>query len=306
MDRFEEMQTFVKVVELGGVSATADRLEIAKSAVSRRLADLEARLGVQLLHRTTRKMNLTHSGQQFYQRCLRILADLDETEQYISQEDKQLRGIIRLSAPLSFGLAHLSPLLNEFLVSHPELDFALDLNDSQINLMNEGIDLGIRIGHLEDSSLMARKLASCHSVMCASPEYLQRYGEPKHPDELAHHYGLSYSNVTDQVEWKMKDVHGKQFVTRPHIRMRANNGDLLKAAALEHLGILVSVSFTCYQEIESGLLKQVMQDYVFEEFGIYAIYPAQRHLPKRVRTLIDFLAEKFGEAPYWNTFLGGK
>jgi DNA-binding transcriptional LysR family regulator len=173
MDRFEEMQTFVRVVETGSLSNAAERMDIVKSAVSRRLAELESRLGVQLLKRTTRRLHLTDSGKQFYQRCLHILADLDETEQLVSTEHNNLRGTIRVAAPLSFGLQHLSPLLDSFLKQHNELNLDLDLNDRIINLMDEGFDLGIRIGQLEDSSLKAKRLAPSKQILCASPEYLK-------------------------------------------------------------------------------------------------------------------------------------
>ena len=181
MDKFEEMQTFVRVVDSGSLSAAAERMEIAKSAVSRRLADLEARLGVQLLNRTTRRINLTDSGHQFYQRCLSILADLDESEQLISHENAELRGTIRIAAPLSFGIQHLSPILNDFLNEHVELNLDLSLNDRRVNLMDEGVDLGIRIGDLDDSSLIARRLAPARLILCASPDYLTKHGTPTVP-----------------------------------------------------------------------------------------------------------------------------
>lgn len=303
MDRFEEMLTFIRVVETGSLSAAAERLNIAKSAVSRRIADLEARLGVQLLHRTTRRINLTESGRQFYQRSQRILADLDETEQLISSEHANLRGTIRIAAPLSFGILHLSPVLDEFLKLHPELNFDLDLNDRTVNLMGEGVDLGIRIGKLEDSSLMARRLATSRYIVCASPAYLEQFGEPQHPKDLQHHVGLSYSNIPENQLWQFTDQDGTHYSVRVPYRMRANNGDVLLTAALDGLGILPTVDFISYQAIKSGQLRQVLKEYNIEETGVYAIYPAQRHLPKRIRVLIDFLAAQFGDSPYWQTSL---
>lgn len=303
MDRFEEMRTFVRVVEAGSLSAAAERLDIAKSAVSRRLADLESRLDVQLLNRTTRRLNLTDSGSLFYQRCQRILADLEESEQYVSSEHTNLRGTIRIAAPLTFGVRHLSPVLNEFLKLHPELNLDLDLNDRNINLVDEGFDMGIRIGKLEDSSMMARKLASAKTLLCASPEYLAQYGEPQTPEELKNHVGLSYSNVSENQLWQFTREDGKHYSVHVPFRMRANNGDVLVSAALDGLGVVATVSFICYRELEQGRLVQVLQDYKTEEVGVYAIYPSQRHLPGRVRLLIDYLAEQFGDEPYWDKFL---
>ncbi|MCW8826525.1 MAG: LysR family transcriptional regulator [Gammaproteobacteria bacterium] len=300
MDRFEEMRTFVRVVEAGSLSAAADRLDIAKSAVSRRLAELESRLGVQLLNRTTRRLNLTDSGSIFYQRCLRILADLEESEQYVSSEHTNLRGTIRIAAPLTFGVHHLSPLLNDFLKEHPELSLDLDLNDRNINLMDEGVDLGIRIGKLQDSTMMARKLASARMLLCASPEYLQQHGEPQSPEDLKEHFGLSYSNISEGHLWQFTHEDGKSYSVHVPFRMRANNGEVLHKAALDGLGIVATVSFICYRELEQGRLKQILSDYKTEEVGIYAIYPSQRHLPGRVRLLIDYLAERFGDEPYWD------
>lgn len=300
MDRFEEMRTFVRVVEAGSLSAAADRLNIAKSAVSRRLSDLENRLGVQLLNRTTRRLNLTDSGSLFYQRCQRILADLDETEHFVSSEHTKLRGTIRIAAPLSFGIQHLSPVLDDFLKEHPELSLDLDLNDRTVNLMDEAVDLGIRIGKLQDSSMMARKLAQTKQIFCASPEYLERYGEPQTPEDLKNHFGLSYSNVSEGQLWLFTNEVGRSYSVHVPFRMRANNGDVLLKAALDGLGVVATVSFICYREIEQGLLRQILCDYKTEEVGIYAIYPSQRHLPGRVRLLIDYLVERFGEEPYWD------
>ncbi|MDH3355670.1 MAG: LysR family transcriptional regulator [Chromatiales bacterium] len=302
MDRFEEMRTFVKVVEAGSLSAAADRLDIAKSAVSRRLADLESRLGVQLLNRTTRRLNLTDSGSLFYQRCQRILADLEESEQYVSSEHTNLRGTIRIAAPLTFGIHHLSPLFDEFLKEHPALRLDLDLNDRTVNLMDEGVDLGIRIGQLQDSSMMARKLTSAKMILCASPEYLEKHGEPKTPGDLKKHYGLNYSNLSERELWQFTHEDGKHYSVPVPFRMRSNNGDVLNRAALDSLGVVATMSFICYRELEQGSLRQILSEYKMEEVGIYAVYPAQRHLPGRVRLLIDYLVEQFGDEPYWDRF----
>ena len=303
MDRFEQIQTFVRVVEAGSLSAAADRLGIAKSAVSRRLAELESRLGVQLLNRTTRRIHLTDSGRQYYQRCLNILADLEDSEQQVSSVHTELRGNIRIAAPLSFGILHLAPVLNDFLKEHNELVLDLDLNDRLVNLMDEGVDLGIRIGQLDDSSLVARRLAPARRLLCASPEYLRIHGEPSHPEALKHHRGLSYSNISDAQLWQFTRDDGSTISVRVPPRMRANNGDVLLQAAIDGLGILASTTFIAYKAIQQGRLKPILCNYELEPVGIYAIYPAQRHLPGRVRALIDYLVKRFGETPYWDQLL---
>ena len=300
MDRFEQMQTFIRVVDSGSLSAAALRMDIAKSAVSRRLADLESRLGVQLLNRTTRRINLTDSGRQFYQRCQSILAELEDSEQQVSDVHKELSGTIRIAAPLSFGIQHLSPVLDNFLKQHPELNLDLNLNDHMTNLMDEGVDLGIRIGNLQDSSLIARRLAPSRLILCASPEYLQRFGEPQHPDDLKQHMGLAYSNISESQLWKFIQPDGNTISVHVRSRMRANNGDVLLQAAIDGLGVLASTTFIAYKAINSGKLKPILCDYRIKEVAVYAIYP-QRHLPVRVRTLIDYLTQHFGDNPYWET-----
>jgi len=299
MDRFEEMSTFVRVVETGSLSTAAERMDIAKSAVSRRLSDLESRLGVQLLNRTTRKINLTDSGRQFYQRCLHILAELEESEQQITDVHADLRGTIRIAAPLSFAIQHLSPVLNDFLQLHPALNLDLSLNDHMVNLMDEGVDLAIRIGHLNDSSLIARRLAPSRLLLCASPNYLKQHGEPVHPEDLKDHMGLSYSNISENQLWKFIQPDGNPISVRVPNRMRANNGDVLLQAAIDGLGILTTTTFIAHNALNKGLLIPILNDYKIKEVSIYAIYPAQRHLPARVRALIDYIAARFSDEPYW-------
>lgn len=296
MDRFEEIQTFVRVVKAGSFSAAAERLNIAKSAVSRRLSDLEARLGVQLLTRTTRRLNLTENGRQYYQRCLTLLSDLEEAEQSVTCGDIALTGTLRIAAPLSFGISHLSPVLNEFLQMHPELKLDLDLNDRILNFMEEEVDLAIRIGQLADSSLVARKLATTELIVCASPDYLAQHGEPKHPQELEQHPGLSYSYAESQ-HWHFIKQDKTETTVRMNYRMRANNGDVLLKAAIDGLGIILTPGFIGAEAIKQGQLIPILTDYTLPAGAIYAIYPTQRYLPQRIRVLIDYLVERFKDNP---------
>lgn len=297
MDRFEEMQTFVRVVDAGSLTAAAERYNIATSAISRRLSEMEARLGVQLLTRTTRRLNLTENGRQYYQRCIAILADLEEAERAITCEHLELRGTIRIAAPLSFGITHLSPVLNEFLKTHPDLKLDLDLNDHTLNLMEEDFDLAIRIGWLADSTLIARRLASVQRIVCASPDYLARHGEPKQPADLEKHQGLSYSFLSEVQHWQFKQQDKICKSVHVPYRIRANNGDVLLKAAIDGLGILVTPTFICSEAIAQGLLRPILTNYTLPEGAIYAIYPGQRYLPRRVGSLVDYLVETFRNTP---------
>lgn len=300
MDRFDEMQAFVRVVDSGGISAAAQRMGLAKSAVSRRLQELENRLGVQLLQRTTRRISLTEDGRIFYERCLRILDELEEAERSLSSEQQRVHGLLRIAAPLSFALRHLSPLLEEFMHRYPEVRLELNVEDREINVIEEGVDLTIRIGKLNDSSLVARRLSPVRAVVCASPAYLDRFGLPNRPEELVVHQGLFYSNLPDQRQWTLYDAAGEAHYALPQMRMRVNNGDLMLDAALAGLGIAVLPTFICYQELAAGRLQQLLSDYRSgEQASAYALYPSRRHLPLRVRVFIDFLAARLGDTPPW-------
>ncbi|MFA7386147.1 MAG: LysR family transcriptional regulator [Thiohalobacteraceae bacterium] len=303
MARLEDMENFMRVVETGSISAAAERLGIAKSAVSRRLSDLEARLGVQLFRRTTRRLDITDSGRGFYERCLRILSDVDEAEQAVSQVHGRLVGRLRVAVPLSFGLLHLCPAINDFMVAHPGLEFDLDLNDRQVDLLAEGFDLAVRIADLEDSSLIARRLATMRTVVCASPEYLARAGVPESPSALAERDCLVYSNARDPALWRFRGPDGGERTVRVRVRMRANNGDFLRQAASAGQGVCILPTFIAFHAIETGTLTPILTDYVWPSYHAYAVYPQTRHLTRRVRVFVDYLAERFAGVPYWDADL---
>ena len=300
MDRFADMQMFVRLVEMGSISATADRLEVAKSAVSRRLAELEARLGVQLFQRTTRRMNLTDSGHHYYERCVRILADLEETELAVSQAHGALRGKLRVALPLSFGLQHLTPLINEFAGLHPEVEFDLDFNDRQIDLMQEGFDLAVRIAHLTDSSLIARRLTAVRQMVCASPGYIAQHGVPTTPDELTNHACLVYSNLATPALWTYHDAKNIAGRVKIPIKLQANNGDFLCRAAIAGQGLIMQPTFSLAEAICRGDLVPILRQYQWPRVNAYAVYPPTRHLSTRMRAFVDFLAEKLQGEAYWD------
>jgi len=299
MDRLENMETFIRVVEDGGISAAADHLGVAKSAVSRRLKELEGHLGVELFHRTTRRMNLTDTGRAFYQQSIRILDDLLEAELSASQAHGELRGNLKVALPLSFGLMHLGPAINDFLQLHPQINFDLDFNDREVDMMQESFDLAIRIGHLPDSSLIARRLATDQGVMCASPQYLEKMGTPEKPEDLSNHQCLVYNLLRDYEYWHLFDKEGQRVKVKINAHLKASNGEFLRDAAVNGMGIVFMPTFIIYQEIERGDLIHVLPSYKNPEMSIHAIYPQTRHLSHRVRAFVDFLVERFKGTPYW-------
>lgn len=303
MDRFADMQTFVRVVESGSISGAAERLDIAKSAVSRRLAELEARLGVQLFHRTTRRLSLTDSGRIFHERCVRILDEVDEAELAVSAAHRELRGALRVALPLSFGLLHLAPAIQEFVRLHPAVEFDLDFNDRQVDLVREGFDVAVRIAQLADSSLMARRLAPIRHVVCASPEYLARRGVPRRPPDLAQHVCLAYSNLPNPGVWSYRDEQGRVVSVNVPVRLKANNGDFLQRAAAAGEGLILQPTFYLHEAIRDGKLVPVLRDVAWPEISAYALYPATRHLSSRVRSFVDFLAEYFAGIPAWDQMI---
>ncbi|KAA5605830.1 LysR family transcriptional regulator [Roseospira marina] len=305
MSRFEEMLTFVRVIEAGGVTGAAGRLNLAKSAVSRRLSDLEQRLGVQLVARTTRRMTPTETGRAYYERCVRILADLDEADQAVSSAEADLSGTLRVAAPLSFGVRHLSPALVAFLTEHPRIAVDLDLNDRAVNLVEDGFDLAVRIGRLSDSSLIARRLAVVRRVIVASPAYWDREGRPTRPADLVGHQTMSYAHASDSETWAFLRAEGAGgAVGRPATRLRANNGDILAAMAEAGLGVAVLPTFLVNDAVLAGRLECVLPEVPLPPMDAWVLYPPTRHLSHRVRTFIDFMAARFGDPPYWDDCLG--
>jgi DNA-binding transcriptional LysR family regulator len=294
MDKFADIEALVAVVESGSFIAAGERLGVAKSMVSRRISQLESRLGSRLLHRTTRRLSLTEAGRNFYQRAVQILAEL------VAAETTELRGAIKLAAPLTFGLRHLSGAITDFLDAHPAIELNLDLNDRNINLIEEGFDLAVRIGELQDSTLVARRLGISRAVTCASRAYLERHGEPAHPDELRRHIGLQYSNLGYRQHWQYETPKGETVFGQPQIRIRANNGEALACAAVAGLGITTGPTFILGGYLREGSLVSILNDYRRPTVGIYALYPPGRMLPRRIQVFSDFLAGRFGDNPYWD------
>lgn len=301
MDKFLEMQTFAAVVEAGSFVKAAEALALSKAAVSRHVGELEARLGVRLLHRTTRRLSLTEEGQMFHARCKDLLADIDEAEAEITARSDAARGLVRVNAPLAFGIRHLAPLWGEFRAVHPRVALDITLSDRFVDLVEEGYDLGIRIGDIAGATLVSRRLASTRLMLCASPGYLEQRGVPLLPSDLtlAQHSVISYSYASSGDDWSFEGPQGGVTVrTRPCIR--TNSGDTCRAAALAHQGIIRQPSFLVGQDLREGTLVELMPQFRSAEVGIHAVYPTRKHLSPKVRVLIDFLAERLAQmCPAW-------
>lgn len=304
MDKFAHMQVYVAIVDSGSISGAAECLNLPKSAVSRRLSGLEARLGVSLIQRTTRTLNLTDSGRAFYERSVAILADLDEAEVAVSQAHGALKGKLKVALPMAFGLLHLAPLIQAFMRAHPEVRFELDFNDRQVDLMQEGFDLAIRIAMLEDSSLIARRLAPIRHVLCASPAYLARQGTPQTAADLVHHVCLAYSNERDPGVLTYRGPDGQPGKIRVPVRLASSSGEFNMRAAIAGEGLLAIPTFYVHEALRTHQLVSVLADHVWPETYAYAVYPPTRHLSSRVRVLIDFLVEQLAGEPAWDRSLG--
>lgn len=299
MDRFDDMRSFITVVDAGSFTAAADQLGVAKSAVSRRVSALESRLGVQLMRRSTRRLSLTTSGQQFYEHSARLLADLDELESAVAQDHGELRGRLRVALPLSFGLHHMPVPICDFSRLHPNVEFDLDFNDRRVDLVEEGWDMAIRIGDLADSSLVARRLFAAKVVLVASPDYLARRGTPDSPRDLADHACLTYSNLPDPRRWHYDEPGGRQDSVAVGKGMSASSGDFLCRAAVAGLGIAMQPTFIVHAALRAGDVVTILDDYRWARSTGFAVYPPTRHLSHRVRAFIDFLAAHFaGTAPW--------
>lgn len=299
MGQLEDMAMFARIVDAGGIGKAAEQLDIAKSAVSRRLSDLEKRLGTQLLHRTTRSYSLTDAGLIYYQRTQNILDDVSELNEMTAGSKAHVEGILKISAPLSFGLMHLSPLIDDYAREYGELGFQIDFSDRQVDLVEEGYELAIRIGTLNDSSYQARRITRIKHVLCASPVYLEKVGLPASPEDLDKHPFLQYG-LSNNENIKINDQSGNQFTVAIRSKMIANNGDFLKQMALQGHGVTYLPTFLTYNELTNGSLVALLDGYQLPEMNAYAIYPRNRYLPERCRRFIDFLVQKFGDQPCWD------
>ena len=297
MDKYQEMRVFSAVVEASSFVGAADSLDMSKAAVSRYVSELEQRLGVRLLHRTTRRLSLTPEGEVFLARCREILSSIEASEVEITTRSVSVSGLLKVSVPVSFGMRHMAPLWPDFLDLHPQLNLDVQLADRLIDLVDEGFDLAIRIARLEDSSLISRQIAATRLVLCAAPSYLERRGLPAHPSDLATHDVVGYSLLATGDQWQFEGPDGPVSVkVRP--RFWSNNGDSCIAACVQGAGIQLQPTFLIDEELRRGALVEVLPQYQAATLGIYAVYPTRKFVLPKVRALIEFLDERLKAAPW--------
>jgi len=299
VDRLAAIQVFAQVVETGSFAKAAERLDLSTSAASRQVAELEAHLQTRLLNRTTRRVSLTESGQQFYERAVQLMTDLAEAEQEASSAAVVPRGTIRLTTSVNFGVRHVAPAIAEFLERYPDVRFDVSLSDRVVDLVEEGLDLAIRIGAPVADNLVARKLGETRMVPCASPGYLAKHAAPKTPEDLAHHNCFTYEYVSPRHVWRFRDRSGAERAVRVAGRLHSNNGDLLAEVAARGTGIVFEPAFIVGPEVRAGRLVPLLQDFVPPPVPIYALYPSRKHLSAKVRRFVEFLIERFSSAQDW-------
>ncbi len=301
MDKLDAMNAFVKVVSLGSYAEAGRALGLTRSAVSKAVMELEQLLGARLLDRTTRRVSATEAGLAYYESCLDILARVEETEMQVSRLHDEPKGVLKVNAPVSFGVLHLGRLMAEFMGQYPDLKIELTLNDRFIDPIEEGVDVTIRIGVLADSSLIARRLAPARRVLVAAPRYLKQFGRPKSPDDLTRHRCLNYGHSTMLQRWRLTR-DGETFSLAINSVLCSNNGDVLRAAAVAGQGIAKLPTFLVGPDIRDGRLKIVLAQFPPVDLGVFALYAPNRYLAAKTRLLIDFLAARLGEQPAWDNF----
>ena len=300
MEGFGAIPVFVAVVENGGFSAAARTLGISKSAVSKRINQLEAHLGVRLLHRTTRKLSLTEAGERYFEHAAQALTAAGQAEDAVTELQGEPQGQLRINAPMSFGRLHVAPLIPKFLKGCPKLQIDLVMDDRKVDLVAGGFDVAIRAGNLPASTLIARKLAPVRQVLCASPDYIDRYGRPGTPTELSGHNCVLYSYSSDANEWTLIGEGGPETVTVSG-SYQVNNSEALLEALREGVGIGRLPTFVAGPDLKTGRLVKLFESYRIPEFTIYAVFPERQYLPAKVRAFLDFAIEYFGgDKPYWD------
>jgi DNA-binding transcriptional LysR family regulator len=299
MDRIGDIALFLRVLDLGSISAAARSLDLSVAVASQRLKRLEADLNVRLLHRTTRHLTPTPEGLLLAEQGRALVEDLEALSDSLRRTGGGIAGTLRMTMSSTFGRLYISPLLPEFLALHPEVRVSVDLNDMKVDLVNAGMDLAIRIGALDDSTLVARKLASNRRVLCASPDYLRKHGEPQTPDDLAQHDCLLLVGTQGRQDtWRVQGPDGEVAV-RVHGRIESNQGELLRDAAIAGMGIAMHSTWHVNGDLRAGRLQVVLPEFPLADTGIHAVMPQRCLVPPRVRAFVDFLAQRLGETPPW-------
>jgi len=300
MDSLTDIAVFVQVVDAGSFTAAAEKLGLSKSVVSKYVTRLEERLGARLLNRTTRRLSLTEVGHAFYTRSLQGLREIEEAEAEVSKLQSAPRGVLRLNAPMSFGIMHVAPALSGFLAQYPELSVDMSLDDRRVDLIEEGFDLAIRIGELPDSSLVARRLGPCRHVVCGSPDYFKKHGEPKTLEDLSNHNAIIYKYQDTPKEWHFVAPNKNIIRVAVSGNIQINNSLGLREALLQGAGITLTPTFVAGQDIKTGKLKAVLTDHKVMEVSIYAVYPQRRHLSPKVKAFVEYMTKRISSQPYWD------
>jgi DNA-binding transcriptional LysR family regulator len=297
MDRFTGLEVFAKVVEGASFAAAGRHLGISPAMVTKHVQTLEERLGVRLLNRTTHRVSATEVGKSYYEYCLRILAELEEADGTARDLQTAPRGLLKVTAPVSFGTRQLAPGIAEYLVSYPDVSIDLSLENSYVDLLEKRFDLAIRLGHLPSSSLIARKLGEVETILCASPGYLQKHDTPQAPHDLDEHNCLIYTSAVPQTIWTFVDQSGKQADIRVSGRFLTNGTDAICTLALKDAGVALVPDFLVADDLTAGRLLRLLPEYATQATPIYAVYPHSRYLSAKARTFIDFLALRFARWP---------
>lgn len=298
MDTFSAMRAFVTTVDKGSFSEAARTLGTSKATLSKQVAALEDHLNVRLLHRTTRKLNLTDEGRIYVEHARQILDHVEDAEDAVSPSTAEPRGKLRISAPHTFGAMHLSTALACFVERFPQVQLDIEFSDRLVNLVDEGFDLAIRISKLKDSTLIARHLAPVNITMCAAPSYWEKHGKPKHPADLKDHKGIIYSFLSTPGEWHFQD-QGKPLSVKMNGNLITNNDVVIRSAAMQGVGIFYGPAFIVSQALRKGELETALEAYSSEPLGVYAVYPSSRNLSPKVRAFIDFLVNWMRHTPDW-------
>ncbi len=300
MDSLTDVAVFVQVVDSGSFTAAAERLSLSKSVVSKYVTRLENRLGARLLNRTTRRLSLTEVGRVFYERSQRGLLEIGEAEAEVSRLQGEPRGILRINAPMSFGVLHVAPAIPDFLSRYPELSVDINLDDRMVDVIEGGFDVSVRISDLPDSSLIARRVGPCRHAIVASPEYFERHGTPRTPDELRKHNVITYQYQESALQWYFRADGGKPISVPVSGSIQMNNSLALRQALLNGAGITRTPTFVVGRDIQAGRLQAILTKYETLEVSIYLVFAQRQHLAPKVRAFVEFMAERISDEPYWD------
>lgn len=302
MDKLETMKAFVTVAEVGSFTRAAEKLETSNQLMSKYVCQLEEQLGVRLFNRTTRRVHLTQEGEQCLQHAKHILESVHDMENHFSDLQNAAKGLLQISAPVSFSTLHLAPLIRDFKKQYPSIGINLELSDRKIDVIEEGFDVAIRIGKLKNSSLIAKKIAPIKLVLCAAPSYIEKYGNPSQPEQLISSHFLRYSYMDHSASTNplIKLLHANSH--NDQTGLMANNGEILMAAAIAGEGYILLPTFIVGEALKHGKLKTILNQIKIETMGLYAVYPHRKLLAPKLRVFIDFMTSYFGNNPYWDEY----